>query len=103
MGKSKERKGTSMDKSPEVITTFEILSYGKVIIETSDKVRYYSDLSSLSQTYCYPKNQVQWRKASIDSHGLALVWESRFEAHKDQMIGLAFKTESVTHPKKRTG
>lgn len=92
-----------MDKAPEVIVSFEMPHYGQVIIETLDRVRYHSDLSSLSQTYCYPKNLEQWRKASVDSYGLALVWQSRFEAHIDQIIGLAFKTESLAHPKKHTG
>lgn len=92
-----------MGKPPEVIVSFETANYGLVIIETSNRLRYYSDLSSLSQAYCYPKNLEQWRKASIDSYGLALVWQNRFEAHIDQIIGLASKTESLGRPKKHTG
>ena len=92
-----------MDKSPEVIIGFEMPSYGQVIIETSNKVRYHADLSSLSPTHCYPSNLGQWKKASIDSYGMALVWPSRFEAHIDQIIGLAFKNESVTSRKKSAG
>ena len=96
-----------MDKAPAVIVKFETPSYGQLIIETSDRMRYYSDLSSLDKTYCYPKNLDQWRNASIDSYGLALVWQSRFEAHIDQIIGLAFKNEPVLEsayvPKKHSG
>lgn len=92
-----------MDKSPEVIVSFEMPSYGLVIIDTSNRLRYHADLSSLSQTYCYPKNLEQWKKASIDSYGLALVWQSRFEVHIDQIIGLASNTESLGSAKKHTG
>lgn len=87
-----------MDKTATVITDCETPSYGRVTIETSDKYRYYSDLSSLSPTFCYPKNLKEWRKVSIDSFGLALIWGSRFEAHIDQIIGLAVKKESVLNP-----
>ena len=92
-----------MDKPPEVIVSFEMPTYGLVIIETSNRLRYHSDLSSLAQTHCYPKNLGQWRKASIDSYGLALVWQNRFEAHIDQITGLASKTESLGRSKKHTG
>lgn len=96
-----------MDKAPAVIVSLEMPAYGQVIIETSTRQRYYSDLSGLSQTYCYPNDLDQWRKGSIDSYGLALVWQSRFEAHIDQIIGLAFKSEpvseSASQKKKHTG
>src|SRR5579859_5400181 len=103
MGKSRTRQGAPMDKPPEVIVKFETPTYGVVVIETSNRLRYHSDLNSLSETYCYPKNLEQWKKASIDSFGLALVWQSRFEAHIDQIIGLASKTESLARVKKHAG
>lgn len=69
--------------------------YQKVIVEASDGLRYYSDLSSLSRVYCFPKNKADWDRVSADSFGSALIWTSRFEAHMDQIIGLAYKTEKV--------
>jgi len=69
--------------------------YGNVVVEGSDGVRYHADLSSLSSVYCYPTNEAAWRKVSVDSYGLALVWTTRFEVHMDQVVGLAFKKESV--------
>jgi hypothetical protein len=92
---SKKRKGAAVDKASIVIVKVEAAKYGEVIVEISDGVRYYSDLLSLSRTYCYPKNFDQWQRVSIDSYGLALVWESRFEAHIDQIIGLATKKEKM--------
>lgn len=96
-----------MDKAPAVIVKFEIPGYSRVIIQSADGIRYHSDLTSLSHTYCYPKNLTEWKKASVDSYGLALVWRSRFEAHIDQIIGLASKKEliSASSPrrKKNTG
>lgn len=85
-----------MDNTSPVIVKFDVPSYGRVIIQGADGTRYYSDLSSLSRTYCYPKNLTEWKKASIDSYGLALIWRSRFEAHIDQIIGLASKKDSVS-------
>jgi hypothetical protein len=58
-------------------------------------MRYFSDLSSLSGVYCFPKNLQQWQQVSVDSDGLALIWACRFEAHIDQVIGLFSKKESL--------
>jgi hypothetical protein len=78
-----------------VIIKIETPDYKKVIIEASDGLRYYSDLSALSQVYCFPKSKEAWAEVSVDSYGRALIWTSRFEAHIDQIIGLAFKKEKV--------
>jgi hypothetical protein len=106
MAKRKTGKGATVDKAPAVIVKFEIPGYRRVIIQSADGTRYHSDLSSLSRTYCYPKNLTEWKKASVDSYGLALVWRSRFEAHVDQIIGLASKKEPISvsspHRKKST-
>ena len=69
--------------------------YKKLIVETSDGTRYYSDLSPLESVYCFPKNQSEWRLVSVDGFASALIWVSRFEAHVDQIIGLAYKKESL--------
>lgn len=84
-----------MGTTAPVIIKIEILEYRKVVIEASDGLRYYSDLSALSQVYCFPKSKEEWTQVSIDSYGRALIWTSRFEAHIDQIIGLAFKKEKV--------
>lgn len=70
--------------------------YKKVIVDASDGNRYHSDLSSLEKVYCFPKTKTEWDKVSSDSFGSALIWESRFEAHMDQIIGLAYKIELIT-------
>jgi hypothetical protein len=69
--------------------------YQKVIVEASDGLRYYSDLSSLSKVYCFPKNKTEWDQVSADSFGSALIWSTRFEVHMDQVVGLADKTEKI--------
>jgi len=69
--------------------------YKKVVVDASDGQRYFADLSTLSQVYCFPKDKAEWDRVSPDSFGSALTWASRFEAHMDQIIGLAYKTETV--------
>ncbi len=78
-----------------VIVNVSTPEYKKVIIEASDGQRYHSDLSQLSGVYCFPKNKTEWEQVSADSFGAALTWTSRFEAHIDQIIGLAYKVEKV--------
>lgn len=85
-----------MDKTTPVIRKIYTPAYKKLIIETSDNHRYESDLSSLSKVYCFPKNQKEWEKCSIDSYGLGIIWASRFEVHVDQVIGLSLKSEIMT-------
>ncbi len=81
-----------------VILKVETPEYKKVTIEASDGLRYYSDLSALSQVYCFPKSKEEWAQVSVDGHGRSLIWTSRFEAHVDQIMGLAFKKEKVQRP-----
>ena len=85
-----------MDSSTRVILKVETPEYKKVVIETSDGQRYFSDLKALSSVYCYPKTKPDWDKVSADSYGRALIWSSRFEAHIDQVIGLSYKSEKVS-------
>ena len=69
--------------------------YSRVVVETSDGLRYSSDLSSLARVYCYPPDKAAWDQVAPDSYGLALVWTTRFEVHVDQVIALADKAEPV--------
>ena len=69
--------------------------YGRVVIEASDGMRYSADLSSLSGVFCYSRSPTEWERVASDSHGLALVWTTRFEVHIDQVIGLADRREPI--------
>lgn len=89
------RKGDSMGVTNPVILKIEMPEYKKIIIESSDGLRYHSDLSDLSRVYCFPKSREEWVQVSVDSYGRALIWTSRFEAHIDQIIGIAFKKEKI--------
>ena len=84
-----------MGHSTPVICNVQAYEYGKVIIETSDRRRYYSDLGSFVKVLCFPQDNESWRQVSIDGYGLGLIWASRFEVHLDQVIGLAFKIEDT--------
>ena len=95
MGMRNSRKGNSVDTTTPVIIKIETSDYKKVVIEASDGFRYYSDLSALSMVYCFPKTKEKWSQVTIDSYGRALIWTSRFEAHIDQIMGLAFKKEKI--------
>jgi hypothetical protein len=88
-------KGTAMGSPNPVIINVTTPEFKKVVVEASDGVRYYSDLSVLSLVYCYPKDSAEWDKVYADSFGTALIWTSRFEVHMDQVIGLAYKTEKI--------
>lgn len=84
-----------MGQSTPVIVKVSTPKYPNVVIETSDGFRYEADLSHFSEVYCFPKNEAEWSKVSIDSHGVDLVWASRFEVHVDQVIGLAHKRARI--------
>ena len=84
-----------MGNATPIIRNVQVSEYSKVIVETSDGKRYFSDLSALAQVYCFPSDMSAWSKISIDSYGLGLIWASRFEVHVDQVIGLAFKIEET--------
>lgn len=85
-----------MGNTTTVIRKIYTPAYKKIIIETSDNHRYESDLSALSGVYCFPKDEKEWKKCSIDSYGLGIIWSCRFEVHVDQVIGLASKSELMT-------
>lgn len=70
--------------------------YRRVEIAASDGKRYSADLSLFRDVSCFPRTAEEWRRVSIDSYGLGLVWASRFEVHADQVIGLADKITSAT-------
>ncbi len=84
-----------MATTTPVIKRITILAYKKIAIETSDGHRYESDISALSGVYCFPKNEAEWARCSVDSYGLGIIWASRFEVHVDQVIGLATKVEKI--------
>ena len=85
-----------MGSASPVIVAFAALDRPKLVIEASDGKRYFADLSDLSSVHCFPRDDTEWNQASIDSHGLALVWKSRFEVHVDQIIGLATRSEAIS-------
>lgn len=82
-----------MGTTSPVILKVVVPEYGKVIVDASNGKRYFSELASLSGVYCFPKDESEWRAVSPDAGGYALIWTSRFEAHIDQIIGLATKVE----------
>lgn len=84
-----------MGPTNPVILNVSTPEYQRVIIDCSNGIRYYSDLSALNAVYCFPKNKIDWDKVSPDSYGIALIWTTRFEAHIDQIIALAYKTENL--------
>ena len=94
MGFSHEGKGTAMDSSIELIKNVRPLDYNKLAIETTAGKRYYSDLSFFRKVFCYPSEK-DWKKVSIDSYGLDLVWSSRFEIHVTQVIDSAYQVEEI--------
>lgn len=78
-----------------VIQKLTTPGYRQIVIEASDGIRYYTDLSPLESVYCFPRTQADWEQVAVDSHGLALVWTTRFEVHVDQIVGLAHRREPV--------
>jgi hypothetical protein len=69
--------------------------YGHVIVDGSDGNRYHTDLSSFDPVHCFPRTQDAWKLVTSDSHGLSLVWTTRFEVHVDQVVALAYKVEPI--------
>ena len=84
-----------MDTTNPVILNVSTPQYQRVVIEASNGIRYFCDLSALSKVYCFPKTEKDWSKVSPDSYGLGLVWESRFEVHVSQIVALADKIETI--------
>lgn len=85
-----------MDQPNPIILNVSALDLPNLIIEASDGMKYYVDLSSMSSVYCFPKNNNDWKSVNIDSYGLALTWSTRFEVHIDQLIALAYKSEKYS-------
>jgi hypothetical protein len=82
-----------MDTPTPVILRVGTPEYACVVIETSDGIRYETDLTSFAAVHCFPKTSEEWSAVSQDNAGLALVWASRFEVHVDQVIALARRAE----------
>ena len=89
------RKGGPVGFASPLIVKVSTPEYKKVIVEASDGNRYYSELSALEKVNCFPQDLSQWEKVTPDGFGSALVWACRFEVHIDQVIGLAYKVESI--------
>ena len=85
-----------MDSATPIILKVSATEYKKVIVDASNGKRYYADLSYLYKVFCFPKSEEEWKMVSQDSSGFALIWSSRFEAHIDQVIGLATKVEDIS-------
>lgn len=84
-----------MDSTTPVVLNLNSQEYMKISIDSSDGKRYYADLSSFKNVYCFPKSLDEWKKVYPDSFGTALIWSSRFEVHIDQIIGLAHRIETI--------
>ena len=87
-----------MGATTPLIRSVATPTYGHVVILASDDRRYEADLLSLRSVYCFPRDIDEWQRVSIDSYGLGLVWENRFEVHVDQVIGLATRVEPARIP-----
>ncbi len=83
-----------MDSSTTIIKKVIPLEYNKLIIETNEGERYFSDISFSQKVYCYPKAE-DWAKVSTDSYGLDLIWPTRFEIHITQIIDSSYKIEKI--------
>lgn len=56
----------------------------------------YYALAALALKYGFKTTKhSQWKKVSIDSYGLDLVWPSRFEVHVTQVIDALYKVEEI--------
>jgi hypothetical protein len=82
-----------MDTPAPVILRVGTPEYACVVVETSDGMRYETDLGSFAPVYCFPRTLEGWGAVTQDASGLALVWASRFEVHVDQVIALARRAE----------
>ena len=83
-----------MDSTTELIKEVKPLEYNKLVIETTSGKRFFSDLSFFQKVYCYPEKK-EWKKVSIDSYGLDIVWPSRFEVHVTQVIDASYRVEEI--------
>jgi len=93
-----QRKGDSVDSPDPRILKVHTPEYKKVVVEASDEIRYYADLSSFDSVHCFPKSKSDWDRVGPDEDGWALIWASRFEVHVDQVIDHAYKKEKTTQP-----
>ena len=82
-----------MNTSSGLISRVSTPRYKVIQIETSDGKTLQADLSFFENVYCFPKNQQEWTKVAPDSFGMALIWESRFEVHLDQIEAFAVRVE----------
>jgi hypothetical protein len=76
-----------------VVLRVDTPSYGHVVIDASNGMRYVSDLRSFGAVYCFPKTEAAWNEVAPDGSGYALVWTTRFEVHIDQVMALASRVE----------
>jgi Protein of unknown function (DUF2442) len=75
-----------MDKTTALIVSVSALPNFQVEVQLSDGQTVQADLSRFKTVFCFPKSDAEWQKVSVDSHGLDLIWASRFEVHVDQLL-----------------
>ena len=75
-----------MNKTTLLIVSVSALQNSLVEVQLSDGSVIQADLSRFNAVCCFPKTDADWQKVSVDSHGLDLIWASRFEVHVDQVL-----------------
>jgi hypothetical protein len=84
-----------MDSTTQLILEVKPLKMHILEMKTSQKISIVADLSRFQNVYCYPKSEEEWKKVSIDSYGLDVVWACRFEVHIDQILANATTTHGA--------
>jgi hypothetical protein len=85
-----------MGSATTVILKVTTLDSNRIAVDVSDGKKYFSDLSSFKNVYCFPKNKSDWDQVGIDNYGLGLIWSCRFEAHIDQILALAYDIQNIS-------
>jgi hypothetical protein len=75
-----------VDKTTSLIVSVSARQNFQVEVLLTDGNTVVSDLSRFKSVYCFPKSDAEWLNVSVDSHGLDLIWASRFEVHVDQVL-----------------
>lgn len=71
------------------IKKFSLGAYHEITIELNDGSTYSANLSTFNDVYCYPKNFIEWSKASIGEFKADIEWETGFAVHLDQIASLS--------------
>ena len=73
------------------IKSFKLIDYNIINIILSDDSEYTADLSSFQETYCYPQDETEWKKAFIGEFKADIQWPSGFDIHLHQIADLALE------------